>query len=98
MGARFNVYFEINSCDYDVLLLSQTWKGSKTGMATGRNRTYLSGGFVHQGVGVVISNTFHSNYMTFLLILTPAQKFIEVQLRHVEIESLAIYLFPYVSG
>ena len=60
METRFNVLFEINSCDYDVLLLSQTWRGSKNGMATGRNRMYLSGGFVHQGVGVVISNTFPS--------------------------------------
>ena len=42
--------------------MSETWKDAKeeSYTAIGGNRMYFSGGLAHQGVGVIIGNTFHS--------------------------------------
>ena len=61
--ARFNDFLvETISCDFDVLFVSETWKDAKeeSYTAIGGNRMYFSGGLAHQGVGVIIGNTFHS--------------------------------------
>ena len=61
--ARFNDFLvETVSCDFDVLFVSETWRDAKeeSYTAIGRNRMYFSGGLAHQGVGVIIGNTFHS--------------------------------------
>ena len=48
--------------DFDIFFVSKTWGDAKeeSYTTTGGSRRYFSGGFAHQGVGVIIANIFHS--------------------------------------
>ena len=53
---------ELNTCNFDVLLICETWRGERDGsfITEKGHHVYLSGGATHQGVGICISANFAS--------------------------------------